>query len=103
MGFRAALFGLLVVGSALEADAASAPGATAPTPESVVAASAPAALADLDPLNDAVVAPPELVRTAGIGTRVRMVFTPIAPGLALPQWTIDETAQQPSRPWRYPE
>lgn len=47
-------------------------------------------------------APPHLVRTAGIGTRVRMVFTPIAPGLALPQWTLDRDAKQPA-PWRYPE
>lgn len=41
----AALVGLVVVGSALEADAAPAPDV----------------LADLDPLNDAVVAPPELI------------------------------------------
>ena len=46
-------------------------------------------------------APPELVQTVGIGTRVRMVFRDIAPGLSLPQWTIDETAPQPV-PWRYP-
>jgi hypothetical protein len=32
-----------------------------------------------------------------------MVITPVAPGLALPQWTIDEKAEQPERPWRYPE
>ena len=48
-------------------------------------------------------APAELVRGVGIGTRVRMVFTPVAPGLALPQWAIDEAATQPARPWRYPE
>ncbi|HVR28077.1 MAG TPA: OB-fold domain-containing protein [Thermoanaerobaculia bacterium] len=48
-------------------------------------------------------APPDLVRAVGIGTRVRMVFTPVAPGLALPQWTIDEQAAQPAAPWRYPE
>jgi hypothetical protein len=52
---------------------------------------------------DGTLAPPELVRTVGIGTRVRMVFAPAAPGLALPQWTIDESAEQPARPWRYPE
>ena len=51
---------------------------------------------------DGALAPPELVRKVGIGTRVRMVFSDVAPGLALPQWTIDETAQQPA-PWRYPE
>ena len=36
----------------------------------------------------------------GIGTRVRMVFSPVTDGLALPQWTIDEDAEQPV-PWRY--
>jgi uncharacterized OB-fold protein len=48
-------------------------------------------------------APPETVRAVGIGSRVRMVFTPVGPGLALPQWTLDEDAVQPERPWRYPE
>ena len=46
-------------------------------------------------------APQELVRRVGIGTRVRMAFTPVAPGLALPQWMLDESAPQPA-PWRYP-
>jgi uncharacterized OB-fold protein len=32
----------------------------------------------------------------------RMVFSDVADGIALPQWTIDETAQQPAR-WRYPQ
>jgi len=31
------------------------------------------------------------------------VFSDVAPGLALPQWTIDETATQPEKPWRYPQ
>lgn len=48
-------------------------------------------------------APPEVVRTVGIGTRVRMVFTDITDGLSLPQWTIDEAAPQPAKPWRYPQ
>jgi len=48
-------------------------------------------------------APPEMVRRVGIGTRVRMVFADVAPGLALPHWTIDEDASQPDKPWRYPE
>jgi uncharacterized OB-fold protein len=47
-------------------------------------------------------APPDMVERVGIGTRVRMVFSDVAPGLALPQWTIDENAQQP-KPWRYPQ
>jgi uncharacterized OB-fold protein len=52
---------------------------------------------------DGQLAPPEIVRTVGIGTRVRMVYTDVAAGLSLPQWTIDETAPQPAQPWRYPQ
>lgn len=52
---------------------------------------------------DGKLAPPDLVKTVGIGTRVRMVFADVAPGLALPQWAIDERAPQPERPWRYPQ
>jgi len=44
-----------------------------------------------------------VVRKVGIGTRLRMVFSDIAPGLALPQWTLDEAAPQPATVWRYPE
>ncbi|MDI1262208.1 MAG: OB-fold domain-containing protein [bacterium] len=54
-------------------------------------------------LPDGTLAPPEMVRRVGIGTRVRMVFADVAPGLALPQWTIDENAAQPDKPWRYPQ
>jgi uncharacterized OB-fold protein len=50
---------------------------------------------------DGRLAPPQTVRNVGIGTRVRMVFTRVAEGLALPQWTVDEQATQPP-PWRYP-
>ena len=46
---------------------------------------------------------PEMVKTVGIGTRLRMVFADVGPGLAIPQWTIDETATQPEKPWRYPQ
>jgi len=65
-------------------------------------------LVDLDtqrgkPTPDGVLAPPEMVRKVGIGTRVRLAFADVAPGLALPQWTIDETAVQPPGPWRYPQ
>jgi uncharacterized OB-fold protein len=48
-------------------------------------------------------APPELVAKVGIGSRVRMVFSDVAPNIALPQWTIDETTKQPDKVWRYPE
>ena len=52
---------------------------------------------------DGTLAPPEVVKSVGIGTRVRMVFADVAPGLAIPHWTIDEAASQPAKPWRYPQ
>jgi hypothetical protein len=52
---------------------------------------------------DGDLAPPETVRQVGIGSRVRMVFVPAGEGLAIPQWTIDESAAQPAQPWRYPQ
>ena len=50
---------------------------------------------------DGKLAPKEMVEKVGIGTRVRMVFADVTTGLAIPHWTIDETAQQPAKPWRY--
>src|SRR5215470_18328550 len=50
---------------------------------------------------DGLLAPPEMICNVGIGTRVRMVFTDVTPGLALPQWTIDEAAPRSAPPWRY--
>ena len=41
------------------------------------------------------------VRRVGIGSRMRMVFVDVAEGLSLPQWTLEESARQPSEPWRY--
>lgn len=52
---------------------------------------------------DGALAPAAAVRSVGIGTRVRMVFADIADDLSLPQWTIDEVASQPAKPWRYPQ
>jgi uncharacterized OB-fold protein len=52
---------------------------------------------------DGKLAPPEMVRQVGIGARLRMVFSDVAPRLSLPQWTIDETASQPPEVWRYPQ
>jgi uncharacterized protein len=52
---------------------------------------------------DGVLAPPEMIRKVGIGTRVRMVFTDVTPGLALPQWTLEEAAAVSAPPWRYPQ
>lgn len=51
---------------------------------------------------DGNLAPPEIVRQVGIGSRMRMVFSDVTTGLALPQWTLDEAATQPTKPWRYP-
>jgi uncharacterized OB-fold protein len=51
---------------------------------------------------DGALAPADLVRHVGIGTRVRMAFSDAGEGISLPQWTIDETVAQPT-PWRYPE
>ena len=53
-------------------------------------------------LPDGTLAPPDMVKRVGVGTRVRMVFADVAPGLALPHWTIDEEARQPEKVWRYP-
>jgi uncharacterized OB-fold protein len=52
---------------------------------------------------DGKLAPPDMVAKVGIGSRVRMVFADVAPELALPQWTLDEGAVQPAKPWRYPQ
>jgi uncharacterized OB-fold protein len=48
-------------------------------------------------------APPDVVQQVGIGSRMRMVFKDVAPGLSLPMWTLDEEADQPDAPWRYPQ
>ncbi|MFN0028727.1 MAG: Zn-ribbon domain-containing OB-fold protein [Acidimicrobiales bacterium] len=45
---------------------------------------------------------PDLVDRVGIGTRVRLVFSRVNDELAIPNWTIDEDAVQPTTPWRYP-
>lgn len=50
---------------------------------------------------DGILAPADMVKKVGIGTRVRMVFSDVTDGLSLPQWTIDEHAPQPGKPWRY--
>jgi uncharacterized OB-fold protein len=50
---------------------------------------------------DGTLAASEAVRRVGIGTRVRMVYCDVGDGLSLPQWTIDNEAKQPDKPWRY--
>ncbi len=44
----------------------------------------------------------EVVRSIGIGSRVRVVFKEIGEGIAQPLWTLDPESEQPERPWRYP-
>ena len=51
---------------------------------------------------DGELAPPEVVASVGIGSRVRVVFTDVADGVAIPQFTLDQEAEQPDQPWRYP-
>ena len=54
---------------------------------------------------DASMASPDVVKQAGIGSRVRIVFKDVAPGLAVPLWTLDDAGQAGSEPgqvWRYP-
>ena len=50
---------------------------------------------------DGELAPADMVRKVGIGSRMRMVFKKVGDGFALPMWTLDETATQPKTPWRY--
>jgi len=52
---------------------------------------------------DGRLAGPDVVTRVGIGSRVRMVLVPVADGLAIPNWTLDEAVEQPEHPWRYPE
>ena len=54
-------------------------------------------------LPDGSLAPPEVVRTVGIGSRVRIVFAPAGPDLAIPLWTLDVAHANGAKPWRYPE
>jgi uncharacterized OB-fold protein len=47
---------------------------------------------------DGRLAPAELVGRIGIGSRVKMTFTPVGPDIAIPNWT---PADEPgARPWR---
>lgn len=54
-------------------------------------------------MHDGVLAPPEVVRTVGIGSRVRVVFAAAGTELAIPLWTVDAANESGAGPWRYPE
>ena len=46
-------------------------------------------------------APPDMIRRVGIGSRLRIVYKDIDENVSLPLFTIDEEADQPAQPWRY--
>ena len=50
---------------------------------------------------DGTMAPEALVRSIGIGSRVRVHMVDMGGGIALPQWELDPDAEQPEAPWRY--
>lgn len=52
---------------------------------------------------DATLAPPTLVQSVGIGTRVKVVFAAVDDEIAIPLWTPDEATATGEQPWRYPE
>ena len=52
---------------------------------------------------EGVLAPQDLVKRVGIGTRLKVVYVDMGEGLALPQWAVDDEAEQPANPWRYPQ
>ncbi len=52
--------------------------------------------------SDGEMAPADVISQVGIGTRLKVVFKDLGDGFALPQWTLDERAEQPE-PWRYPD
>ncbi|MGI4812658.1 MAG: Zn-ribbon domain-containing OB-fold protein [Janthinobacterium lividum] len=51
---------------------------------------------------DGSLASAEELAKVGIGSRVKMVFTDLGAGMALPQWTLDQAVDQPAA-WRFPE
>ena len=50
---------------------------------------------------DGTLADEAVVRSVGIGTRVKVVFKDAGEGIAVPLWTVDDSAEQPEAPWRY--
>ncbi len=52
---------------------------------------------------DGTLASPEVVRTVGIGSRVRVVFATAGPEMAIPLWTLDAAQAGGAAAWRYPE
>lgn len=44
----------------------------------------------------------DVVSKVGIGSRMVLTFTDVSSEIAIPQWTLDEAANQPECVWRYP-
>ena len=51
---------------------------------------------------DGSLATKETVKRVGIGTRVKVTFKQMGDEIAMPLWVIDQEAEQPTTPWRYP-
>ena len=51
---------------------------------------------------DGSLATKETVKKVGIGTRVKVTFKQMGDEIAMPLWVIDQEAEQPTSPWRYP-
>ena len=51
---------------------------------------------------DGSLATKETVKKVGIGTRVKVTFKQMGDEIAMPLWVIDQEAEQPTTPWRYP-
>jgi len=45
---------------------------------------------------------PDLVAKVGIGSRVKIVYSDAGENFAIPNFALDESAEQPA-PWRYPQ
>jgi len=50
---------------------------------------------------DGDLAPPEMIKEVGIGTRLNIVYTDISDEVSIPLFTVDDDANQPDQPWRY--
>lgn len=52
--------------------------------------------------SDGRLAPPDLVTKVGIGSRVKVFYSDVGKGFAIPNFILDSDDEQPV-PWRYPE
>ena len=52
--------------------------------------------------SDGELATPEMIQQVGIGSRLRIIYKDINEQISIPLFTLDEQAEQPENPWRYP-